>query len=141
MNEQRYIPAHHPACSCEMCMLVQRAGGPQNMHEDERRRAVAWMNRYGKIMRTSVREPGQERRAGMDSMAGKTVHFQWAVRDPDLTGTFEAVTWRAATAAKVLALDRGALLLHLGDDREVAARWWPLRSFAWIEAVTEAPAP
>lgn len=120
----KYVPIHHPLCSCELCML-HRASIIENVNPEEtRRRAVAWMNRHGKD--TFTREPGME----MDSLVGKPVRFQWAHRQPDLTGSNDSETWNASGNGVVLAVDRGAALVKIDD---VAARWWPFRSFAWIE--------
>ena len=73
----------------------------------------------------------------MDDYVGQTIRFQWSHRQPDLTGGASADSWNSAARAKVVAADRGALLLEIPYQRP---RWWPMRSFAWIEQDQQAQA-
>jgi len=127
VSEPRYVPAHHPMCSCELCMLAFE--GTSWPPEPVRRQAVAWMNRHGKV--ASSRQERTEERGAMAGMLGKTVRFQWAHRTPDLVGGLQS-PWNAIHEAHVQAIDRGAVLLAAEGVRP---RWWPVRAFAWIEAL------
>jgi hypothetical protein len=129
MNDARYVPAHHPLCSCELCMLHERTKDLGHGAEAAvRRQAVAFMNRHGRPMRPPERADQSQPFA---NAIGKTVQFQWYARQPDLRTL--ASPWNPATEATVLAVGNGALLLETRFAPR--PRWWPLRSFAWIEVV------
>lgn len=119
---ERYVPMHHPLCACELCMLL---ANDRMSNEATQRRAVAYLQRHGRPVRPfSAPE--------MDGLVGKTVHFQWAHRTPDLSGSDSAAVWNNATEAHAMAVDRGAVLL---DPKHARPRWWPFKAFAWIEAL------
>jgi hypothetical protein len=128
MNDARYVPAHHPLCSCELCMAASTVSAAGPVPESVRRQAVAFMNRHGRPMRPPERVDQSQPFA---NAIGKTVQFQWYARQPDLRTL--ASPWNPATEATVLAVGNGALLLETRFAPR--PRWWPLRSFAWIEVV------
>jgi hypothetical protein len=122
MTMTRYVPTHHPLCSCELCMLANTIMARDcKPTEAERRRAVAYMNRHGVLTRG---KSGPD----LDALEGKTVRFQWAHRTPDLTNLQSQ--WNDLRDAQVVAVDRGAVLLKAWFG---AQRWWPFRAFQWIE--------
>lgn len=134
----RYVPAHHPLCSCALCDLARHADPRSPV---VRSAALVWMESHGKACTSQTTRADREARDGAllgGIGAGKRVRWQWAHRTPDLALNKAADRWNRTHEAIVIAVGNGAALLQADEGRP---RWWPLRAFAWIEVLEPGDTP